>query len=281
MKIKRKLVLGLSVVFSALFSGFIYVENNALTKTKLQYKSSKIPNAFENFKIIQVSDLHNKLFGRNQEFLIKTIVEENPDIVVITGDIYYSYKKKISNSMVFLKQISKMYPVYFVTGNHEQRDKKWDKHKQIIESFGVKMMDNKSERIYKDGEFIQIYGLKDPSFYMRAVRYEVFEQKLQKLKKQLDDKRLAILLSHRPERFEIYARNDVDLVFCGHAHGGQVRLGNQGIISPGEGFLPKYTGGVYEKDESTMILSRGLGRTIFTTRLFNKPDIVSVTLHSN
>lgn len=280
MKKHKNLILGLSALVFSVFGRFLYLENNALTKTKLKYVSKKIPKSFEKFKILQISDLHNKLFGKNQEKLIRNIIEENPDIIVVTGDIYFSYNKKITNSMLFLRQISQIYPVYFVTGNHEQRDKKWDKHRKVIESFGVKILDNKIERIYKDKDFIQLYGLKDPSFYFKTIRYKVFEEKLKKLQSKLDDSKLGILLSHRPERFNIYEQNGVDLVFCGHAHGGQIRLGNIGIISPGEGFFPKYTAGKYEKGKTTMILSRGLGRTIFPTRLFNRPDIVIVSLHS-
>lgn len=272
--------LGFFSMLILVITGILYRENNKLSKTYINYGSKKIPKSFDNFKIVQISDLHDKLFGKNQKSIIRKINQENPDIIVITGDIYYSYKQKIKNSLLFLKEISKLYPVYFVSGNHEQRDKNWDIHSKIIKSYGVKIIDNKIEKITKLGDYIQICGLKDPSFYKKKTRYIVFEQKLKSIINKIDKNKLAILLSHRPEKMDIYVKYDVDLVFSGHAHGGQIRIFNQGLLSPSEGFFPKYTGGRYDEDKTTMILSRGLGRTIFTTRLFNKPDIVVATLKS-
>jgi phosphoesterase len=276
----KKNIFKLTTLCSFLLAGFIYRENNSISKTYIDYGSDKVPYNFEGFKILQISDLHNKIFGKNQNKLIKKIMQETPDIIVITGDIYYSYTHKIKNSLIFLKQISRLYPVYFVTGNHEQRDKNWQKHSKIIKSFGIKIIDNKMEKIQKKNDFIQIYGLRDPSFYEKKTRYIIFEQKLKHIKKYIDEDKLAILLSHRPEKFEIYVENEVDLVFSGHAHGGQIRLFGQGLLTPGEGFFPKYTGGMYIKNNTSMILSRGLGRTICTVRLFNRPDIVVTTLHT-
>lgn len=265
-------------VFFILSAIIIYRGNNLLEKEYYIYKSDKVPKKFDGYKILQISDLHNKLFGENNKNLLEQIKEEQPDIIVITGDIYYSYRKKIENSLKFLEEISKMYKVYMVTGNHEYRDNNWKDHSKKIKSYGVKIIDNKVEKIYIEDEFIQIYGLKDPSFYEHKVRYAVFEEKLKRLKDDIDEKNLAMLLSHRPERFSMYARNNVDLVFTGHAHGGQIRIFKKGVLSPSEGFFPKYTGGEYKRGKTTMILSRGLGRTIFTTRLFNRPNIVIATL---
>ena len=138
----------------------------------------------------------------------------------------------------------------------------------------------KIKHIIKQGDYIQICGLKDPSFYEKKTRHTVFEQKLRHITNKLDKTKLGILLSHRPEKMDIYAKYNMDLVFSGHAHGGQVRIFNQGLLSPSQGFFPKYTSGRYDKGSTTMILSRGLGRTIFTTRLFNKPDIVVLSLKS-
>ena len=210
---------------------------------------------------------------------LEQIKEEQPDIIVITGDIYYSYRKKIENSLKFLEEISKMYKVYMVTGNHEYRDNNWKEHSRKIKSYGVKIIDNKVDKIYIEDEFIQIYGLKDPSFYEHKVRYAIFEEKLKRLKDDIDEKNLAILLSHRPERFSMYARNNVDLVFTGHAHGGQWQIPFVGgIFSPSQGFFPKYIHGVYEKENTKLVVSQGLGNSSFPIRINNQIELVLVTL---
>ena len=98
------------------------------------------------------------------------------------------------------------------------------------------------------------------------------------MKQSMDEKKFAILLSHRPDKIDIYAKANVDLVFTGHAHGGQIRLFGNGILSPAEGFFPKYTSGMHVKENTTVVISRGLGRTIFTFRLFNRPEVVVTSL---
>ena len=132
--------------------------------------------------------------------------------------------------------------------------------------------------IRNDYEDIYIYGLKDPAFYHKSLRYSIFEEELDKMKKSMDYEKFGILLSHRPDKIDIYSRNKVDLVFSGHAHGGQIRLFGNGILSPAEGFFPKYTSGMHVKENTTVIISRGLGRTIFTFRLFNRPEVVITSL---
>ena len=276
MTLLTKLLLFLIVLVAIIL--IIYYENNALEKTKYVYKSKKIPKVFNGFKIIQISDLHDKTFGRDNKNLIEMIDEEKPDIIVVTGDIYYYYNGKILNSLKFLENISKRHSVYFVTGNHEYKDKDWENHKKIIETYGVKIIDNMVDIIRNDYEDIYIFGLKDPAFYHKSSRYLVFEDELNKMKQSMDEKKFAILLSHRPDKIDRYSKANVDLVFTGHAHGGQIRLFGNGILSPAEGFFPKYTSGMHVKENTTVVISRGLGRTIFTFRLFNRPEVVVTIL---
>ncbi|EFM38664.1 Ser/Thr phosphatase family protein [[Eubacterium] yurii subsp. margaretiae ATCC 43715] len=269
-------ILSLAVLITVIV--IIYFENNSLEKTNYIYKSKKIPKVFDGFKIIQISDLHDKTFGRDNSRLIRLIDDEKPDIIVVTGDIYYYYNEKIENSLKFLENISKKHRIYFVTGNHEYKDKDWENHKRIIENYGVKIIDNMVDNIRNHDEEIYIYGLKDPAFYHKSVRYTIFEEELKKMKESMDEKKFGILLSHRPDKIDIYSRNKVDLVFTGHAHGGQIRFFDNGILSPAEGFFPKYTSGMHVKENTTVVISRGLGRTIFTFRLFNRPEVVITSL---
>lgn len=90
-----------------------------------------------------------------------------------------------------------------------------------------------------------------------------------------------MLIAHKPEYLEDYQNIGFDLGFAGHAHGGQIRIPfiNQGIIAPGQGLFPKYTEGINTIDGFSLIISRGLGNSGFPLRLFNRPEVIVVTLH--
>ena len=128
-----------------------------------------------------------------------------------------------------------------------------------------------------------ILGLDDPAFNTFNHSEDYMNEGI--IKKELidinNDKRFRILLSHRPELFDLYVDNNIDVAFTGHAHGGQVIIPFiGGIIAPNQGFWPKYYKGMYTKNNTTMILSRGLGNSVIPQRIFNRPEIVSLTLNS-
>ncbi|MDE7104814.1 MAG: metallophosphoesterase, partial [Ruminococcus sp.] len=240
-----------------------------LTVSEYNYKSDKITAEMNDFKIIQISDLHNKSFGKNQKYLIKKIKELNPDIIVITGDIVDSNHTNISKAMDFVNGAVEISPVYYVTGNHEH----WLDDSEIQELIsglngtGVKTLNNESVKVEKNGSSFVLSGLDD---------YHLEDDTLKNMK--LDKNELNILLAHEPQYLTHYAMNNVDLVLSGHAHGGQFILPFiGGVIAPDQGFLPEYTNGKYMSADTTMIVSRGLGNSVIPVRLFNYPDIVCIT----
>ena len=276
MKYTKHLLLG--GIFATFLGIFLYKQNNDIEVSTHEFYHEKIPKGFDNYKILQISDLHSKNFGRHNKKLLDIIDALSPNIIVVTGDIYYSYKDKIKHSLALLKKLAKKYPVYFVTGNHEQRDKNWKMHKLNLKTYGVNIIDEKTVRLKFNSAQIQLAGLKDPSFYHYQHRYKIFPKKIKTLYVKLDKNLFNVLLSHRPDKMEHYAQSGFDLVLSGHAHGGQIRLFNKGLIAPSEGFFPKFTSGLYKQNQTSMIVSRGLGRTIFFTRLFNKPELILVKL---
>jgi len=260
---------------------FLYFENNNIVISKYNVKSNKLPKVFDNFKIVQISDLHNKVFYKDNNTLVKKIKSQNPNIIVITGDLVDRRKYNEENALSFIDKISSIAPIYYVNGNHEGWSGQFESLEKKLKEKGIIVLRNESLYYEKNKEKLLILGVDDPAFNTNSHSEDYMNEDI--MKKELFDvnnkKYFRILLSHRPEFFELYVHNNIDLVFTGHAHGGQVILPFfGGIISPNQGFWPKYYKGMYEKNNTVMVVSRGLGNSIAPQRIFNRPEIVSVTL---
>lgn len=281
MKRKKKRLLiyaPLSIIALLLF---LYFENNAIGITKYKLSSSKLPEGFDSYRIVQLTDLHSKSFGKEQETITRKVKQLRPDLIVMTGDLVDSRKYETEASLTLMRKMTELAPVYYVTGNHEWGPKFPPLAKSLRE-LGVHVMRNQSELVKLGEGFIRIAGVDDPTFNHEA------DGDVARLKEHMAaalegvdraENVYTVLLSHRPELFSVYAQDRIDVTFSGHAHGGQVRLPFiGGLVAPGQGFLPKYDGGKYEEDGATMIVSRGLGNSIIPQRLFNRPEVVLVTL---
>ena len=256
--------------------------NTALELNKHAIKSYKLPSEFDGFMIAQISDLHNAEIGEDNEKLLSMIKEANPDIVAITGDMIDSRRMDIQVALDFAREAVKIAPCYYVNGNHELRVLEYEELKEGLEDLGVIILENAKATITKEDESLTIIGLSDPSLesgYIYTEEGEVLNLYLNKLSKRDDN--YKILLSHRPEYFDLYCEAGIDIVLSGHAHGGQIRLPFVGgIIAPHQGFFPKYDGGLYEKDETNMIVSRGIGNSLFPVRFNNRPEVVLIQLQA-
>ena len=146
---------------------------------------------------------------------------------------------------------------------------------------GVIILDNEFDKITINDESIIILGMKDPSFYPKEISADQTSYNLKETMDKIGNTNsFKLLLSHRPELFETYVENDVDLVLTGHAHGGQIRIPFiGGLIAPDQGLFPKYTGGIFTKNNTSMIVSRGIGNSIFPFRINNRPELVIITLN--
>ncbi|MGB8455041.1 MAG: metallophosphoesterase [Anaerocolumna sp.] len=278
-KFRGKKILILTITL-ALVILFFYWQNNDIVISNFEYSNDKIPQSFDGFKILQVSDLHNKQFGKNQENLIKKTKKIQPDIIVITGDLIDSNRTNIDIAMEYVKQAKNIAPVYYVTGNHEKRSSEYtDLSIQLIES-GVVILDNQTILLKKGNETIALMGLGDPyPCTWSVIEEQIVNDTLDTTVKEVTGY-FKILLSHRPELIELYANHEIDLVFSGHVHGGQFRIPLiGGLYAPGQGFFPKYTNGVIVNDNTTMIVSRGLGNSVIPVRIFNRPELVVLTMH--
>lgn len=252
---------------------FCFWQNNDIVVTDYIYKTKKISDKFDGFRIAQISDLHNKKFGKNQRNLLSILEKENPNIIVITGDIVDCNRTDINVTLEFIKGAVKIAPVCYVTGNHEYQlnNKDWNKLMQSMEKYGVKIVDNEAVNIEKEKvSGLYLIGLSDKN---------LSDDTLKTICTKLSSDKLQIVLAHEPQYFKNYSEAKVDLVFSGHAHGGQFRLPFiGGLFAPYQGFFPKYTSGAYKKNSTTMIVNRGLGNSIIPLRIFNRPEVVIVRL---
>jgi len=260
------------IVLAGMSVVFLYWQNNDILTTRIDYENKKIPTAFNGFVIVQISDLHNMRFGKDQNVLLKQIRDTNPDLIAVTGDVIDNIRTDFAVAMEFLRGAVQIAPVYYVPGNHEARISNYDELVRLMRDAGVNILENKQIRLEREGTSIELTGIIDPFF-------QAAEDSLESLDFS-DPSVFRILLSHRPELIKLYASNKIDLVLTGHAHGGQIRIPYlmAGLIAPNQGFFPKYTSGLYIASETTEIVSRGLGNSTFPFRVFNRPEIVVVTL---
>ncbi|NLX70326.1 MAG: metallophosphoesterase [Clostridiales bacterium] len=260
---------------------FLYLENNYITTTQINIKFPKLPDTFDGYKIVHLSDLHNKRFGEDQKNLVRKIEDAHPDIIVFTGDLIDSRRFNAETSLDLMKRIVNIAPIYYVPGNHEWRSGRLETLCNDLKDIGVNVLCNAYDVIGKDGDGIYIIGIDDPSIYQAEdIETKVVKREIDRMMDEIQDNdAFKILLAHRPDMFPLYSDYGFNLVLSGHAHGGQIRLPFiGGLVAPNQGVLPEYTSGEYKMGDSTMVVSRGLGNSIFPQRLFNHPEVVVLTL---
>lgn len=253
--------------------------NAALELNTYTISSRGLPDAFDGYRIAQVSDLHNAEFGDRNQRLLEMLREAEPDMIAITGDLIDSRKTNIAVALAFAEEAVKFAPCYYVSGNHEARVSEYQDLKTGLEAAGVTVLDDAQVKIEVSGESITVIGVNDPSFHADYLTSDaaVMDRKLSELSS--EDAGFAILLSHRPELFDTYVAHDMDLILTGHAHGGQFRLPLiGGLIAPNQGLFPKYDDGLYSEGNTNMIVSRGLGNSIIPFRFNNRPEVVLIEL---
>ena len=238
---------------------------------KIEYRevcSSKLPAAFDGFRIVQISDLH----GRDiNELIVRAVKKTDADAIVFTGDIIDHAGEK-ERALELIDALGELAPMYYVTGNHEWASKGLFRYFDELEQRGVRLLRGESDLLTRDGESIIIAGVDDPN------GADNFRKKGETLLPP-DNGLFSILLAHRPDQFADYAAAGFDLVLSGHKHGGIIRLPFiGGLLDTGNSLLPEYDGGVYFRGGCEMIVSRGLAGAELVPRLFNRPEIPVVIL---
>ncbi len=262
---------------------FLFVQLNWLQVTDEDIYLSKLPAEFEDFRILHLSDLHSKSFGKDSKFLVRKIKGIDPDIIVMTGDMRTNNRDDDGEVLItLLRELDGHYPIYYITGGHEEAKYYTDSSKygitgtkvayeQRLADFGVIVLNDEKTKVMRGEASINIYGLKDKSSGEMFIGNRLEEP---------SSEEVNILLNHTPDVFTDFVNWGADLILVGHTHGGIIRIPFVGgLISTDLGsFFPEYDAGRFEKDGSTMIISRGLGNHTVHIRVFNRPEMVVVTL---
>jgi len=211
-------------------------------------------------RVVQVSDLHRAVFGENNQKLVDLVAQKRPDLIVATGDMIDVHTPDILDTVDLFRRFCAVAPVVYSLGNHEAD--RADVYDLIaaLENVGVKVVSGDAVDIPVGTLTMRVGGI-----YRAERLYEL-----------RDDGQIDILLCHFPDKIAFFAGYGIPLTFAGHTHGGQFRIPVLDIplYAPGQGWFPEYTAGLYEKDGSFLIVSRGLGNSSFPFRSHNPPEIV-------
>ncbi|PNP93042.1 hypothetical protein BMT55_06340 [Listeria newyorkensis] len=271
------------------FTGYAYWSTKQLKTTDYNIVSAKIAPELDGFRILQLSDVHGDTFGRYNHRLIKKIWAIDPDIIVVTGDLLDG-DEGINTAITLMRKLARRYPIYYVTGNHEARSANLEDLLPELDKAGITYLKNQHVYIERDGKSFALAGIDDPSMLIQkphqltfaeeiAREEEIVATEIEEATTGIPDSIFTFLLSHRPEKWPLYQQAPVDLVCCGHAHGGQVRLPfTEGLYAPHQGLMPKWTAGLKEAKGKAMIISRGVGNATLVPRVFNEPDLPIIIL---
>ena len=244
--------------------------------SRYEVASQKLPESFDGFKIVQLSDLHGAEFGEDGMELVEKVKELEPDIIALTGD-FVTDEGDLAAVEKLAARLTELCPVYFISGNHEFGSGLAVKVRNILERAGVKYLSNEYLTISRGEDGILLGGVEDPLAYADMLSPDELAQKMNDAAPDA----FKILLGHRNYWMTEYPELPVDLIFCGHAHGGLIRIpGVGGLIGTDRRLFPDFDAGEYNTGRYTLIVSRGLGNSVPIPRVFNRPEIVCVELSS-
>lgn len=288
---KIKLFRAVIIGFALLVGGVFMVSNNVLQITSYQLEYYNLPAAFDGFKIIHLSDLHSKQFGKGNRKLIKLIEKKSPHIVVMTGDMVNSGDDNFDIFYSTAEQIANRFETYYIVGNHEQNLSEDKLHTlySTLDHLGVHVLDNDRKTIQRGEDWVEIYGLWFNLRYYSNRTNEYVKQhpdeyyfNIEKMEQVIGSKEssnFSILLTHNPAYFGTYAEWGADLTLSGHIHGGVLRLPFLGgVFSPERTWFPPFDWGEFGIDNRRMIVSRGLGNGSEGIRFLNCPEVALITL---
>lgn len=260
-----------------------YFGNYTFSVEEFDVSSKRIPEGFHGYRILQISDLHNSRYGKGNKRLLQRIMALDPDVIFYTGDMISKESPSKDHFRMLIEGLSHKYPAFFVDGNHEDglKGKEKEAFIALLKRNGITHLENQSIRLEEEGVPITVHGLRLPAQYLRNT-YDA-QGKLRLSGKDLNhylgrkSDGFHILLAHNPLYFPSYADYGADLTFSGHVHGGLLRLPFLGgVFSPDRSFFPRYSRGLYERDDSTMVVSPGIGG--IRLRVFNRPALYVVKL---
>jgi len=277
------IIIGIVLLLAAICL-FIYFENDVLMVSHYAVNL----NLRHSMKIVHISDLHGKQFGKGNKKLIEKIETIKPDMVVYTGDLIDDDGKNIEKSVFFMGELANMCPVFFIAGNNEHQSGWYERIVKKLRQSGIHVLENQIETVEIADNAVHVLGFNEKieayeGYGKRTTDSEAYTDYGPLFSELSQKEGIRFVMSHYPENYSLigersYGNYSFDMMFAGHAHGGQFVLPFVGaVFAPGQGFFPKYTDGIYGT-KPKLCVARGLGRSAFPIRLFNRPQIIDLTI---
>ena len=257
---------------------FLQWSNTSLQVSVFNPAFTDLPDGFDGCRIVVVSDFHGAAFGENNEDLFQTIAEQEPEYIFCLGDLEDRYRGSAEGYAESVAAgLSAIAPTYYVTGNHEWAIGSVPELKKHLSENGIEVLSNQFLTLERNGDTVVLAGIDDPNGFAdqktpETVAAEVYAA---------HGDPFWMLMAHRNDRFAgQYSLLGADLVLSGHGHGGIIRLPfTDGLLSTDRTFFPSYTAGLYEENGSCLFVTRGLGNSGPSFRVFNRPEVAVLTLH--
>jgi predicted MPP superfamily phosphohydrolase len=277
---KRRIIL-IAILIILLTLVIFFIDSNIrLVTSEFELHYPNLPQEFDGFRIVVLSDLHGARFGRDNERLVRRVIEAEPDIIALAGDFIDEYnmppiERQLEITDTLSSRLMEIAPVYFVTGNHDWASKELPRLLEILENNGVTVLRNNHVLLESGSQSIILAGTDDPNGPADMIRPREFVRNV----REAEGDGFFIMLEHRNRNLQLYSELGVDLVLSGHSHGGIIRLPfTDGLIDSRIGLFPEHASGVNTIGDTSMVVSRGLGSWIIWMRLFNNPEVVVVEL---
>lgn len=279
-----KLMIALAVAALCVYLE-IWRELHTFRVVTYRMTSEKLKGIRESKKVVFLSDLHNQVYGDKNRRLIRKIEEADPDLILIGGDMLVGKKNSYYGpALAFVKAVAERFPVYYASGNHEQRMREipenyrysYLEYKKELAACGVCFLENSSAEVLFDGCPVKITGLEIPvKCYRHFYRETLSDQEITERIGTPENHKYQILLAHNPGYMEQYLSWGADLILSGHLHGGVIRIpGIAGMISPSFDIFPRYSGDHYREGDTDIVVSKGLGVHTVCVRLFNPAELI-------
>lgn len=278
-KPRRKRGRGLLLLVLAVLAGFyVHWGNTALQASSFEPVFPGLPQGFDGCRLVVLGDLHSSFFGEENETLLEAVEAQEPEYIFLAGDLLDADREVPEDyAAKTAAGLTAIAPTYYVTGNHEWALGNVPELKKTLEAQGVTVLSNEFVTLERNGDRVILAGIDDPNGYADQKSPEALAEEVRAA---YGEDAFWMLLAHRNNFFpERYSQLGADLVISGHGHGGLIRLPfTDGLVSTDRTFFPSYTAGLYEKNGSTLFVTRGLGNSGLTFRLFNRPEVAAVIL---
>ena len=278
---RRALLLRLFTLLLLAVLAVLYVRwsNAALQTAAFDPVFARLPQGFDGCRIVVLGDLHSTVFGEDNQALVEAVQDAEPEYIFLVGDLLDAFRESPEDyAKKTAKALADIAPTYYVTGNHEWAAGNVPDLKKDLTAQGVTVLSNEFITLNRNSDTIVLAGIDDPNGYADQKTPETLAAELYAA----HGDPFWLLLAHRNDHFpDQYSLLGADLVVSGHGHGGLIRLPfTDGLVSTDRTLFPSYTAGLYEKNASTLFVTRGLGNSGSTFRVFNRPEVAVITLHA-